>query len=107
VAVLQISLSVGQNLSTDEKALAMNLTLVYEQWRQETLEEGLQQGLQQGFQHEKTLVLRQLTRQIGSLSSNSIAQVQSLALSQIELLGEDLLDFSSPDDLDAWLRSHS
>jgi hypothetical protein len=107
LAVLQISLNVGQNLSTDERALAMNLTPVYEQWRQETLEEGLQQGLQQGLQHEKTLVLRQLTRRIGLLSSNSIAQVQSLVLSQIELLGEDLLDFSSPDDLDAWLRSHS
>jgi Domain of unknown function (DUF4351) len=104
LAVLQISLNLGQNLSTDERALAMNLTPVYEKWRRETLEEGEQRGRQDG---EKSMVLRQLTRRIGALSASSIAQVQSLGLSQIELLGEDLLDFSNPEDLDAWLGSHS
>jgi Domain of unknown function (DUF4351) len=104
LAMLQISLNVGQNLSTDERDLAMNLTPVYEKWRRETLEEGEQRGRQEG---EKSMVLRQLTRRIGALSASSIAQVQSLDLSQIELLGEDLLDFSNAEDLDAWLRSHS
>jgi hypothetical protein len=32
LAVLQISLNVGQNLTKDKRALAMNLTPVYEKW---------------------------------------------------------------------------
>jgi hypothetical protein len=31
---------------------------------------------------------------------------QSLSLTQLEALGEALLDFTKPDDLDEWLRSH-
>jgi Domain of unknown function (DUF4351) len=103
LAVLQISLNVGQNLSTEERALAMNLTPVYEKWRQETLDEGLQQGLQR----EKSLIFRQLARRVGSVPLDVQAQVQALALSQLEGLGEDLLDLSNPNDLHEWLRSHS
>jgi hypothetical protein len=32
-------------------------------------------------------------------------QIRSLSLAQVELLGEELLDFSSLADLDAWLQS--
>jgi predicted transposase YdaD len=101
LAVLQISLNVGQNLTTDERALAMNLTPVYEKWRQETLDEGLQEGLQR----ERSLILRQLTRRVGGLPPDIRSQVESLPLEQLEALGEALLDFSQPSDLVDWLRT--
>jgi Domain of unknown function (DUF4351) len=102
LAVLQISLNVGQNLTTDERALSMNLTPVYEKWRQETLDEGRQEGLEQEAQ---SLILRQLTRRIGNVSPTIRSQIQSLPLAQLESLGEALLDFTSVADLDRWLRT--
>jgi hypothetical protein len=35
------------------------------------------------------------------------SQIQALSLTQLEALGEALLDFTKPDDLDEWMRSHS
>jgi predicted transposase YdaD len=111
LAVLQISLNVGQNLTTDERALAMNLTPVYEKWRQEMLDEGrqrgLEQGLEQGLHHERSLILRLLTRRVGSLTPETRSQVESLSLEQLESLGEALLDFSGGAELEGWLRLHS
>ncbi len=53
----------------------------------------LQQGLQQGLQRETTLVLRQLTRQVGPLNLEVEDQVRALPLEQLEALGEALLEF--------------
>jgi predicted transposase YdaD len=110
LAVLQISLNLGQNLSTDERILAMNLSPVYEKWRQETLDEGLQQGLEQGLQRGRqeegrSLILRLLTRRIGTIAPTSEAKILTLSISELETLGEALLDFSSSADLDDWLRT--
>jgi hypothetical protein len=109
LAVLQISLNVGQNLTTDERALAMNLTPVYEKWLQETLNEGkqrgLEQGLEQGLQQERSLILRLLSRKIGEIAPTIETQIRSLSLIQLEALGEALLDFSQPSDLTDWLQS--
>ncbi len=102
LAVLQINLKIGQNLDQDERELAMNLTPVYdEQWRKETLQEGLQEGLQQG---ERSLVLRQLTRRLGRVSPEVVSRIEVLSLTELEALGEALLDFSSSDDLMTWLK---
>jgi predicted transposase YdaD len=80
----------------------MNLTPVYEKWRQETLDEGRQEGLEQ---EARSLILRLLTRRIGILVSETRSQVESLSLPQLESLGEALLDFTSADDLEGWLKS--
>lgn len=53
------------------------------------------------------LILRQLSRRVGTLPANVEAQVQALALLQLEALGEALLDFAGLDDLVGWLRSPS
>ncbi|NJM65197.1 MAG: DUF4351 domain-containing protein [Acaryochloris sp. RU_4_1] len=111
LSVLQISLSVRQNLDRTQRELAMNLTPVYEQWRQETLQEGRQEGRQEGILEGQrneglSFVLRLLTRRFGSIPSETEAHIQSLSLSQIEELGEALLDFSQPSDLDEWIKSH-
>ncbi|MBJ7901502.1 MAG: DUF2887 domain-containing protein [Cyanobacteria bacterium RI_101] len=61
-------------------------------------------GLVQGRQEEAAaLVLRQLTRKCGQLTSAQVAQVEGLELEALERLGEDLLDFSGAADLVAWL----
>jgi hypothetical protein len=67
-------------------------------------EQGIQQGLQQG---ELTIVLRQLTRRIGGIAPNLEVQIRMLSLTQVETLGEALLDFSQPSDLDDWLKLHA
>lgn len=103
LAVLRINLNVGQNLDKDERALSMNLSPVYEQWRKETLQEGLQLGLYQG---EKSLVLRQLSRRIGNLPPNVVSRIEALSLPKLEILGEALLDFTGSDDLMIWLQAN-
>lgn len=53
------------------------------------------------------LVLRQLARRIGELTPEMRSQIQSLSLTQLETLGEALLDFTEPANLVSWLRSLS
>jgi hypothetical protein len=50
-------------------------------------------------------VLRQLQHRFGALSPEIIAQIQTLALPQLEALGETLLDFYQLSDLTTWLQS--
>lgn len=68
-------------------------------WYQEIEQTG---ALKEG----QSLILRLLTRRIGEVTPERRLQVQALLLPQIEALGEALLDFSGPADLDEWLRSH-
>lgn len=85
----------------------MNLSPVYEKWRQETLQEGRQEGMQLGlYQGERSLVLRLLSRRIGNLSPNVLSRVEALSLPQLEMLGEALLDFTGSDDLMTWLQAN-
>jgi predicted transposase YdaD len=65
---------------------------------------GIEKGVIQG---ERSLILRQLTRRIGMIAPNIESKISMLSVSQLESLGEALLDFSSAADLDEWLRSHS
>jgi predicted transposase YdaD len=67
-------------------------------WYQEIRQEGRQEG-------EQSLILRLLTRRIGEVTPERQSQIQALSLPQLEALGEALLDFSEPADLDEWLRS--
>jgi hypothetical protein len=54
--------------------------------------------------HESAaLILRQLTRRLGSLPDALRTQVEQLPLPQLEALAEALLDFQSLADLEAWL----
>ncbi len=69
------------------------------------LEQGLEQGLTQGLQHERSLVLRQLTHRLGNLSPDLQAQIQTLSATQLEDLGVALLDFSDSSDLATWLQA--
>ena len=65
-----------------------------------------EEGIQEGEQREKSLILRQLTRQVGELPEDVRQQVEILSLSELENLGEALLDFSSMADLQVWLEEN-
>lgn len=69
---------------------------------QEILQQRLQQGRQEG---ELALLLRLLTHRIGTLTPQLEAQIRGLAIPQLEVLGEALLDFSAEADLISWLEA--
>jgi hypothetical protein len=61
---------------------------------------GIEQGIEQG---ERSLVLRLLTRKVGTLPESATTQINALPLAELEALGEALLNFSHLSDLEAWL----
>lgn len=74
-------------------------------WEREGLRKGLLQGRREGQQDGAAqLVLRQLRRRLGILSEERETMVRGLPIERLDLLGEALLDFSAPEDLDAWLK---
>ena len=77
----------------------MQGSVIYQEISQEGEERG---ALREG----QSLVLRQLSKRIGAVSPELLAQVKALSLPQIESLGEALLDFSEPVDLVNWLQAH-
>ena len=70
---------------------------------QEVLEIGEKKGLQQG---EANLTIRQLKRRCGNLTAIQEQKVRSLSISQLESLGEALLDFQNMSDLENWLQDN-
>jgi predicted transposase/invertase (TIGR01784 family) len=88
------------NLSRDEVNLMLGIELQQTRVYQEAKDEGRTDG-------ERWLVLRQLTRKLGSISPEIQAQVNSLNVNRIESLGEDLLDFNQMSDLTNWLERNS
>jgi hypothetical protein len=102
LATLQIQLQMGQNLGVDERGLVMNLSPVYEQWRQATLQEGEQRGWQTG---QTSLVLRLLTRRVGELPDSLKELIQALSLPDLEELAEASANFGSVEDLSTWIET--
>ena len=82
----------------------MRESTMYQSILREGRAEGLEQGLIQGRTVEgRELVLKLLTRKLGSLSPEVTAKVSALSLGRLEALGEALLDFTSIADLETWL----
>jgi len=83
---------------------AMRVMTSFEQYgHKEGLAQGLQQGMQEG---QETLTLRLLTRKFGTLSEEMVTQIRALTSEQLLALAESLLDFTTPDDLTAWLAAN-
>ena len=75
--------------------------------RQEGRQEGREEGLEAGRQQEAAaLAVRLLARRFGSLDQASQDRLTSLPLPRLEQLAEDLLDFTGPGDLQAWLAAN-
>ncbi len=68
---------------------------------------GYERGKQEGKQEQtQALILRLLQRRVGELSPEVQERIQSLTLSQLEALGEALLDFTASSDLLDWLQAN-
>jgi len=68
---------------------------------------GIEQGIEQGMQRgEATLVLRQLNRRFGQVTTSVEKQIRQLSVKQLEDLGEALLDFENEADLLHWLSQN-
>jgi predicted transposase/invertase (TIGR01784 family) len=99
----------GLTFSQDviQRLLAMSIledSSVYQYIVRKGLEEGRALGLQQGrHQEASTLLLRQLERRCGPLPPSQRDRIDLLPLEQLEGLGDALLDFQGPADLDHWL----
>jgi predicted transposase YdaD len=76
---------------------------------QEVFAEGEQEGQQEGRHAEALeLITRLLRRRCGALPPRQAqARGARLSLAQLEALGEALLDFTTPADLQRWLREHT
>ena len=61
------------------------------------------QGILKG---KESVVVRQLHRRFGNVSSEETDRIDRLSSEQLDDLCEALLDFSSLSDLNAWLAGH-
>ncbi|MDB9308424.1 DUF4351 domain-containing protein [Aphanizomenon sp. CS-733/32] len=68
--------------------------------RSRAYQEIKQEGLKES---DLNLILRQLTRRLVDLPEEAKNNIAQLSLSNLENLGEALLDFSSLQDLQNWL----
>jgi len=68
---------------------------------------GRQEGIAEGrHEGQAGLVLKLLTRRIGTPSGAHEKAIRKLSPEKIEALGEALLDFNVPGDLARWLRQN-
>lgn len=97
-------------LSRQEIQTMLGLTdidLKQTRFYQDVFAEGAQEGRQEGRQEEgAALILRLLRRRCGELAPALIVRIARLSVSQLENLGEALLDFHSVTDLEQWLAAH-
>ncbi|WP_293338866.1 DUF4351 domain-containing protein, partial [Microcoleus sp. CAWBG58] len=69
---------------------------------------GMQEGRQEGkIEGQIELIMRLLARRTGEISPEIQTRIQKLSAEKLESLGEILLDFTSQQDLIAWLESVS
>ncbi|MBC8123217.1 MAG: DUF4351 domain-containing protein [Gemmatimonadaceae bacterium] len=80
-------------------------------WMEEGIELGIERGLVQGRLEGRlegqraealSMILRLLARRLGALSSETQQRIEQLSLTQLETLGEELLDFADLADLEQW-----
>ncbi|AFY48880.1 hypothetical protein Nos7524_3077 [Nostoc sp. PCC 7524] len=75
---------------------------------QDILQKGEKQGEKKGERKEALRFLqRLLSRRFGEIDSSIIEQLRILSTEQLEVLGEEFLDFANVSDLVAWLEQNS
>jgi predicted transposase YdaD len=83
-----------------QQIMRWDMTVLRESpWYNEILKQGLQQG-------EANLVIRQLSKRFGNLDPAIASQIRQLSISQLEILGESIFDFSAMADLETWLQQN-
>jgi predicted transposase/invertase (TIGR01784 family) len=94
------------SLSRDEVNVMLGIELQQTRVYQEAKAEGKAEEREIGLQRERALVLKQLNRKLGNLSTQLQSEVSALSIDNIESLGEALLDFNSIADLESWLSQN-
>ncbi|MEG3846300.1 Rpn family recombination-promoting nuclease/putative transposase [Microcoleus sp. herbarium19] len=113
MAAIQTAFSLANraNLTLKELQELENREMFYEDQRGAVIkgfQEGRQEGRQEGLiQGQIGLILRQIARRTGEILPEIQTRIQQLSPEQLDDLGEILLDFTSQDDLRAWLESAS
>lgn len=80
-----------------QKMLGYNdIELKQTRFYQDVFTEGLHEG-------EAKIILRQLSRRFGILSPKTITNIQQLNSDQLEALADKVFDFTTQNDLNAWL----
>jgi flagellar biosynthesis/type III secretory pathway protein FliH len=89
-----------------EQGIAQGLEQGIAQGLERGIEQGIAQGLEQGIEREKVLIIRLLKRKFGDegINVDLEARIMALKIDVIERLGEEILDFSSVEDLVKWLK---
>ncbi len=106
-----------KNISACTQILAglrFDRNLINQLFREEIMQESviyqdiIQRGEQQGKKQEALqYTMRLLNRRIGNLNSEIQQRINALSTTQLEDLGEALLDFSNQNDLTTWLENNS
>ncbi len=82
----------------------MQESVIYQDILQKGETKGAKKGIQQGKRQEAyALVVRLLTRKVGTLEPAVQKRIQRLSLVRLETLGEALLDFTTMTDVVTWL----
>jgi hypothetical protein len=105
----RVSLQLKNPQEEEEREFMATLSQAYLEWEQQTEQRGITLGEQLGAQREAVaLSLRQLARRLrlDSLPDSRRAQIEQLALPQLEALSEALLDFQTLADLETWLQNN-
>jgi hypothetical protein len=97
---LLLQQNLNQKIIKYEEEKVMPLVSPFEQMAKQ---EGLKLGLQQRIERDKELIIRQLTRKLGTINTDLQTQVKALNIEDLETLAEDLFDMNSIDDLQQWL----
>ncbi len=96
---------IGQLLRRDLMRQSVIYQDILEEGKREGLLEGRQEGLLEGRQEgQKEILIRLLRRKIGTIEPKILKRIERLSISQLEKLGEALLDFSTTADLIIWLE---
>jgi Domain of unknown function (DUF4351) len=102
----RIILELSGELEQEEQTLMTILSQAYLEWEQQTEQRALQRGLQQGLQQgQASLVLKLLTQRFGKVPEKLQNQIKTLSVTQLEELGEVLLDFIRLQELVDWLET--
>ncbi|MFN6470786.1 MAG: DUF4351 domain-containing protein [Nostoc sp. SerVER01] len=93
-----------EQLATIEPKEQEKVMQIVTSWMRQGLEQELELGEKQG---ELKLLMRLLNRRLGEISPQMKGRIENLSTSELENLGEALLDFSSVADLEAWFENLS
>ena len=92
-------------LESEEREEVMEIVT---SWMEQGIERGIERGIQRGFiLGELEIILRLINRKIGEIAPQLMERISQLSKSKLGDLSEALLDFSTEENLAAWLEQNA